>query len=59
MGWVSVVISAFIALIKGFFGTDKIREDVVSETKQDADLDSALADPSRLPTPDKLRDTTD
>jgi len=56
MGWVSVIIEGLIAVLKGFFGTDETKKETVREADQDADIDAALANPDRLPDPDKLRD---
>jgi hypothetical protein len=55
MGRVSVIVEALLAIFKGIFGTSKPKEEKVYEADQDADVDAALADPSRLPDPDKLR----
>jgi hypothetical protein len=46
MAWVSVIIEAAIALLKGFFGMKNVREETISETTPD--VDAVHGDPDRL-----------
>jgi len=55
MGWVTVIVTTLFAILKGIWGMDSVKKETTNETKQDADLDTALADPNHLPDADKLR----
>lgn len=55
MAWIGAIVSAVLAILKSIWGTSTLQKEVISETDQDVDLDSALGDPSRLPDPDQLQ----
>lgn len=48
MGWVSVVISAIIAILKGIFGMDKPRKETLEHPLPDLEVTDGKTDKDRL-----------